>query len=227
MNYRLVIFDFDGTLADSFRCFLEVLDEAATRYHFRKIDREQLAVVRKFDARQLMRHLGLSLWKLPRVARYVGQGMARNAGQIPMFEGASTLLRQLSKGGRVLAIVSSNLRATVQEVLGQADSKLVAYYECGASLFGKRSRLERIVRQSGCSPAECIYVGDELRDLEAARQARVAFGAVCWGYTQPATLIAAAPDHVFESPEAARQQLGTGVGAGSWRRRRPSTKCPS
>jgi len=70
------------------------------------------------------------------------------------------------------------------------------------SMFGKRSALRRVLRKNGVSHDEAIYIGDELRDLEAAHAERIAFGAVSWGYTnldalkehQPAATFVAVTD---------------------------------
>ena len=46
-----------------------------------------------------------------------------------------------------------------------------------------------------------ISIGDEVRDIEAARAVGIACGAVSWGYAAPAALQALAPDHMFAQME--------------------------
>ena len=48
-------------------------------------------------------------------------------------------------------------------------------------MFGKAAKLRQVVRQSAVPPQHAIYVGDEIRDAEAAGKAGIAFGAVLWG----------------------------------------------
>ena len=50
--------------------------------------------------------------------------------------------------------------------------------------------------------AQAVYVGDELRDLHAARQAGLRCYTVAWGFTDPAALRAEAPDALPGSPAA-------------------------
>ena len=69
---------------------------------------------------------------------------------------------------------------------------------CAASLFGKPAKFRRVIRRAGVEPSQVIAIGDEARDIEAARAVGVACGAVCWGYAAPAALRALGPDHVFE-----------------------------
>jgi phosphoglycolate phosphatase len=50
-------------------------------------------------------------------------------------------------------------------------------------------------------PQRALCIGDEVRDIEAARAERVAAGAVAWGYTLPAALAASQPQALFASVE--------------------------
>jgi phosphoglycolate phosphatase len=96
--------------------------------------------------------------------------------------------------------VSSNACDTVRRVLGAETAALIRHYACGASLFGKRGHVRRVLQESGVRPGEAIVIGDELRDLEAARAEGLPFGAVAWGYTRVEALTAQAPAAVCTAP---------------------------
>ena len=98
-------------------------------------------------------------------------------------------------------MVSSDAESNVRATLGGALAPLVAHYACGASLFGKARKFKAVLRRAGLRPEQAIWIGDEIRDLEAARTAGIAFGAVAWGYTRPDALRARAPDQMFDSLE--------------------------
>jgi phosphoglycolate phosphatase len=196
VRYRLVIFDFDGTLADSFPWFASVLNGVADRYRFRRVEEHEVAHLRTLGARQIMAHIGLPTWKVPFVAQTLRRMAARDAHAIQLFPGVASLLPELAAHGATLGIVSSNSEALVRRVLGPAAAH-VQHYDCGASMFGKRRHLRRILARTGVERTATIYIGDELRDQEAARAERLDFGAVAWGYTSAATLAAAAPSALF------------------------------
>lgn len=185
--YRLLIFDFDGTLADSFPWFLACVNEAALRFRFRPIAPEEVERLRGMGARQLMQHLRVSPWKLPWVARWMRRRMAAELDTVPLFTGVGALLEALDRHGVRLAVVSSNSAKTIRRALGP-HAALLGQVEGGVSLFGKARRLRKVVRAAGVRPEEVLCVGDELRDAEAARRAGIAFGAVAWGYTHPDAL---------------------------------------
>ncbi len=198
MRYRLAIFDFDGTLADSFPWVLGMMNDVADRFGFRRVEDSEVEDLRHCDAREIMRRLGIKRWKLPMIARYVRSRMAADVAQIGLFPGAGELLSQLSAEGIKLAVVSANGQATIQTVLGEDNSALMDGFAGGVSLFGKRSKLLRMSKLTNIPRAECIVIGDETRDLDAAHAAGMAFGAVSWGATRGPALSARGADFVFE-----------------------------
>jgi phosphoglycolate phosphatase len=107
------------------------------------------------------------------------------------------LLPRLVGMGIQLAVVSSNTRANVQRVLGPANAALISYYECGVALLGKTGRFRKILKRSKVHAHEALCIGDELRDLEAARKAHIPFGAVTWGYNLAEAMRAHSPRAVF------------------------------
>ena len=207
MRYRLALFDFDGTLADSFPWFLVIVNRMADDLRFRRIEEHEVEALRGQTPQQIMAHLGMPAWKLPRVAREYRRHMAREIGEVRLFPGVDELLRELSNRGIRLAIVTSNSLENVHQVLGPGNAALIHHYECGASLFGKRPKLRAVLRQSGIPAAEAIAIGDEIRDLEAAHAEGIAFGAVSWGYANPEALRVHDPKEVFASPEEILRKL--------------------
>ncbi|HEY0301761.1 MAG TPA: HAD hydrolase-like protein [Rhizomicrobium sp.] len=199
MPYRLALFDFDGTLADSFPWFTTVVNDVADKYGFRRIAPDEFDSLRGKSAREMMAHLGLRPWKLPFIANDLRKRKARDIDKVQLFAEAAETLKRLSDAGVTLAIVSSNSEQNIRKMLGTETAALVAHYECGASMFGKARRFKAVLRARGRRAHEAICIGDEIRDLDAARTAGIAFGAVTWGYTHGAALRALKPDHVFEA----------------------------
>ncbi|HEX8273092.1 MAG TPA: HAD hydrolase-like protein [Longimicrobiaceae bacterium] len=187
-KYRLVIFDFDGTLADSFPWFMRVVNEAAARYRFKRIEEADLDTLRGYSARQMMKHLAVPSWKLPLVVRMMRKMKADDVRQIALFAGVDDLLRSLAERGVELALVTSNSYDNAVRILGPENAARFRYFECGMSIFGKRAGFRRVLRRSGVPREQAICIGDEIRDLEAAHAEGIAFGAVSWGFTHADSL---------------------------------------
>ncbi|WP_409188661.1 HAD-IA family hydrolase [Bradyrhizobium sp. RDM4] len=197
MPYALVIFDLDGTLADSFPWFLRTINEVADRFGFRRVRDEDVEALRNASTREILSRLEVPVWKLPAIARHARRLKGEAAAEISLFAGVETMLRTLAGRGVQLALVSSDSEANAREKLGEA-AALFTHFDCAASLFGKPARFRRVIRRAGAEAGHVIAIGDELRDIEAARNVGIACGAVCWGYAAPAALRAHGPDLVFE-----------------------------
>lgn len=199
MPCRLALFDFDGTLADSFPFFASTFNELADRHGFRRIDAEEQPALRHRSPRELMAHVGMPRWKLPFVAKGFIALMRQNQRRVRLFEGIDEVLAQLYAGGIKLAIVSSNAEDNVREILGPDVAGRFACFECGMSIFGKSARIRKTLRELRCAPVDALYVGDQTTDLLASREAGVAFGAVSWGYGAIESMRAFHPDVEFHS----------------------------
>jgi len=205
MTYRLAIFDFDGTLADSLPFFLSVFNTLADQHGFKRIDTAHAGQFRHYSMRRMMAHVGLPAWKLPLVSRSFMALMGESAHTIPLFDGIDDVLRHLAARGVRLAVVSSNSEHNVRQVLGPELAGLVAQFECGMSVFGKASRIRAVLKHcragsSGAIASEAIYIGDQGTDAEASHKAGIAFGAVHWGYAAIEALREAGCQAEFVTP---------------------------
>jgi phosphoglycolate phosphatase len=207
LPYSLVIFDLDGTLADSFPWFRRHVNGVADRFAFRRIADEDVESLRHADSREILMRLEVPSWKLPAIARHMRRLKGQHIKDIPLFDGAEAMLRTLSEAGFRLALVSSDSEANARRQLG-ALAALFSHFDCGASIFGKARKFRRVVKQAGVRPADVLAIGDEVRDIEAARAAGIACGAVRWGFASGEALRARAPDLMFERMEDIVRELG-------------------
>ena len=205
MKYRLAIFDFDGTLADSFPFFVRVINQLAEQHDFKKVDLDLVPTYRQYSARQLMEQVGMPAWKLPFVVKSFNSLMRQHVASISLFEDVDDLLPYLANRDVTLAIVSSNSHENVSRILGPANTKLISQFECGVSIFGKPTRVQNVLRKTGIPCQEAISIGDQVTDLETARQVNIAFGAVSWGYGAIESLRAHSPEEEFDCVSAIKR----------------------
>lgn len=197
--YKLVIFDFDGTLSDSGEWFLSIIDDLSDRFRFRRVHRDEVEGLRRRPTREVIRHLGIPAWKLPFISRHVRARFGESAAGIHLFDGVRAMLKTLSDAGVRMMLCSSNGEANVRAVLGADAARFEAYF-CGSGLFGKVAKFRRAVKASGFAAADILAIGDETRDIDAARAVGLGAGAVLWGYANPEILTGMKPDVTFASP---------------------------
>jgi phosphoglycolate phosphatase len=196
--FSLAIFDFDGTLADSFPWFVASLDQTADRFGIKRVDPGQIDSLRDLSSRDVLNHLGVPFWKLPQMAIYLRDEFAKGMHDIPLFPGAVDMLQALHAAGVKLALVSSNAEENVRHMLGSASS-LIDRYACGSSLWGKAEKFGRVLRAMETPSAGTVSIGDEIRDIEAAHQAGLTAGVVTFGYNSRKALESAKPEFLFDS----------------------------
>lgn len=200
MPLKLAIFDFDGTLADTFPLFIESINGLAVRHDFRQVERHEVDRLRSMGAREVLRDLRLPMHRVPRVLLDYRALMQRRSGEIRPFAGIVQALQSLADHEVMLALATSNSLANAEAVLGQDLVERFAAVECSSGLFGKALRLRRILQATRVARTDAIYIGDEIRDAHAARKVGIRFGAVGWGYTDFAALMRLGPDASFSEP---------------------------
>jgi phosphoglycolate phosphatase len=210
MPRPLVIFDFDGTIADSFVESLAAYNRVAPRLRLRSVRDGEVPALRRMGAGQLMHVLGIPMWKLPRLMIAVRADLHEHFHSVKPIAGIAEALRALSAAGCYLAMVTSNSEANVRQFLARhriADFQTIA---AGSSIFGKATRLRRLIKSARAEQATTFYVGDTVPDIRAAREAGTSAVAVAWGFSDRTPLAAEAPDALVESTQhlaAAIQRL--------------------
>ena len=207
-KYKLVLFDSDGTLVDSLPWFRAAFNEFAVRHGMRPVTGADHERLRELTTGEMLRHMRVPLLKMPALLTAMRRLMAEHLREFSIFEGVADSLARLSAHGVKLGVVSSNSRENVRGILGPVNAALISFYACGASMLGKPSKLRAVLKAARISAEDAIYIGDEVRDAEAARKVGMAYGAVAWGYHRIETLKAQNPTEVFLKPAEIGERLG-------------------
>ena len=198
----LILFDFDGvladTLADMLRFAQEVCDELGVKHTVVQTDLSELEVM-SFAT------LGRAC-ETPEdlvdefVHRCMGKFAEKKSPPL-IFDGMGEVVRKLVES-HLLAVVTGNTEGNVRAFLEEhgLDGCVRAVY--GVDM--PRSKVEKILMAKSQFAAEgetVFMVGDSLSDIRAAREAGVKSIAVSWGHQSVEKLVGAVPDHVVRLPE--------------------------
>jgi len=195
-----LIFDFDGTLVDSFSCVVEKFNSMANDFNVSKISREDMAELRHLSSTDLIKYLKVPLYKIPYALHLARKHLKQEMHKLTPFAGIPQLLHNLDEAGFQLGIVTSNSK---ENVISWLESHQIKHYfnfiHVELGYFGKGRILKKVrqVHKTGNS----MYIGDETRDIVAAKQCNMASLAVTWGFNSEKILAQYNPHYIARRPE--------------------------
>ncbi len=200
MRYSLILWDFDGTLADTLPGLLQVFNDLAPEFGLRPI--VDVQAIRDASPVQWLRQQGISLWKLPALRNAIVHRQEGQMADIRLFPGMGNVLERLNACGYRLGIVSSNSENNIRTCL-QANSaeqwfELIVGY---SHLLGKQRALRQVLKRTKLKGHDVLYVGDEQRDITAARRAGMDAAAVTWGINTHTLLAHHSPSRLVDRPD--------------------------
>ncbi|MHA6493735.1 HAD-IA family hydrolase [Pseudomonas borbori] len=187
-DYRLLIFDWDGTLVDSIGRIVESMHAAADACGLRRRTDEQVKGIIGLGLPEAIRSLHPELSDPRRVEQfrvhYSAHYLALEAQPSAFFEGVQDSLAAFRSQGYVLTVATGKSRHGLNRVLqglGWLD-----YFDatrCADETASKPDplMLEEILGQFGVEPRDALMVGDSSFDLLMARRAGIDCVAVGYG----------------------------------------------
>lgn len=201
MKTRIVIFDFDGTIADTQNVVIEITNRLAPEFGFVPLTQEEIAHYRNLTGREIIKQSRVAWWQLPFLMKRVKQELKQQIHTIEPIFGIETALEQLKQENLQLGILTSNSEDNAIQFLRQHGLlHCFNFVETSSHLFGKDKVIKRLLRQKQISPEFAVYVGDETRDIEAARKSGVKMVAVSWGFNAATALAKCQPDALITDP---------------------------
>ncbi|MEZ6129561.1 MAG: HAD-IA family hydrolase [Planctomycetaceae bacterium] len=210
MKYQLVLWDFDGTLADTLTLALQIYNRVAAEKHFLTITDPH--AVRCMGMREFLKAHRIPAYYVPMLFSVVLAELKTHAADIALHPGVGDALRRISHLGIVQGIVSSNNTETIRCCLDNHGVSHLFQSITGTSrLFGKERQICRVYQKLNLSADRVLYVGDEIRDIQAADSAGLDIAAVTWGLNSAAALAACQPAYLAADPADLVKILNDGV----------------
>ncbi len=210
MTYRTLVFDFDGTIADTLGETRLIFNRIAPDYGIRQVEENELDHLRHLSLKQIIDHLDIPKRRVPSIIAR-GTGMMRgNITRLKLIEGMGEVLVEMRRHVQRFGILTSNATANVDLFLRTHGLReQFDFISSTSKLTGKSKHLKAIRKTFSLRPEELLYVGDELRDVKASQKAGVPVAAVTWGFNSRESLAAESPDHLFDRPAEFLRLLGT------------------
>jgi phosphoglycolate phosphatase len=197
---QYIVFDFDGTIADTFEV---IKDIAKTEFGASESD---FKLLKNKGLKGLINNKKISFWVLPKLAIKV-MSRLKNKSDIGLFPKIPELLKKL-KNNYKLGIVSSNSQQNILRILKKYRiENLFEFIYSSSSIFGKHLVLKRMCKKYKINPDSIIYIGDEDRDILAAKKMEIKNIAVTWGFNSEERLKKIKPDSIATTPMQIIKQI--------------------
>lgn len=198
----LVIFDFDGTICPSYSLFIDQVNLIAIKHNLRTVGEGEAEDFKSMDPKIIMKRVGVSTAKLPFLLKKTRRDIQKHLLELKPITGIVEVLQELKMHGYSLGILTSNSEENVSLYLQKYNIDFFDFICAGSNIFGKERHLGIILKKTYLNPQDdqVIYVGDETRDLDAAKKAQLISISVTWGYNSPSMLRQSNPDFLCETP---------------------------
>lgn len=202
MRKKIVIFDFDGTLADTLGISVDVYNEIAPLFGCRIVRENEIECLRKKRLHEFAKEYGVSRIKIPFLLFLARRKMLKGVEKTKPFSGINDVLRDMKSRDLEMGILTSNCQRNVEVFLRSNEMEnIFDFVHCEKSIFGKDKALKKLCAERNMDLSSVVYVGDEIRDIEAMKKIQVPIIAVGWGFNSVSVLRECNPDYLVNAPE--------------------------
>ncbi len=187
---KVMVFDFDGTLVKSEWYVRFVAKDYLTK--------ENLKVFNESGFPGLLANHSISLVKLLSLLRKGRNEWINYLDKFEVVEELKGTLLEMKKKGWILGLLTSNKMRNVKAVFEKYNWDFFDFYYSGLDIFGKDKVITKMLKNKCFNKEEVIYVGDEIRDVEACKKIGIKMIGVTWGYNSKKALKEA--DYLVDRP---------------------------
>lgn len=201
-DIKYIIFDFDGTIADTIDLAMHIFNKVAKEFNCEPIKEKDRDLIRSKRPQELLKSFGVTRLQLTSIILRIRKEMSYAIPNMKIVTGINNALREINNSEFRLGILTSNSRDNVKAFLENNDLiDIFDFIYSEKNFFGKKKIINRMLNHEQISKKNVIYVGDETRDIEASKKAGIPVIAVTWGLNDREILAMAQPDQIIDSPD--------------------------
>lgn len=203
----LIVFDFDGTLAQTDALILAIYNKHAAALSLKELTEDEVAKLRDMPTHKALRHMKLYWYKIPKLWRIMTHEMAAEIENIRMQPGIAELLHDLAQKKIDFGIISSNSVQNIDAVFRHQKLPEPLFIGSSSALFKKHKVLKKICKQHNLDLSRTLYVGDESRDIELGHKLNIPVISVSWGFGSKKSLQKAGAMYLCDTSEALKNAI--------------------
>ncbi|KQO18272.1 HAD hydrolase-like protein [Paenibacillus sp. Leaf72] len=202
--YKHVIFDFDGTIADSAAAVFTIYNEMAAQYRFKPVTEEEYKKLSQLSLQERFKALDVPFYRFMlfrKISKEFKRKYNEHVASIPFCDGMQDVLSHLLQSGIKLSVITSNAANNVADFLQPRGIHTLHDIRSSSGLFGKHKTIQTYLKQNRLRPDDVIYVGDELRDIVASHKCGIKVIGVTWGLDPKELLESGKPSFLIDQPQ--------------------------
>lgn len=197
----ILFFDFDGTIADSIEVALEIIAELAPEYNLPNFSRSELIDLKNKSIPELMTLSGISFFQIPGIILRGREMFHQKKEGVKIYPEMKRVLQTLHEVGYEMHILTSNAKKNVDFFLERHDLPFFTEIHTPNALLGKSKIIRKILKNKKINTENIWMIGDEVRDVEAGKEAGIFSLAVNWGFNAETLLETAKPHVLAKTPQ--------------------------
>ena len=200
MKYKTIIFDFDGTIADTLPQIIKIAMKDTNMYTKTDISTIDINELKDMTITQVFKKFNISIFKIPFIVNKIRNELTKYVDEIKIFPKMKETLEQLKEKDITLGIISSNNEQNIRKFLLNNAIDDFSFIHCEMNIFGKAPVISHAIKKYSLDKKTTLYIGDEVRDIEACRKAGLDIAAVTWGFNSEKVLKKYDPQFLINSP---------------------------
>ncbi|MDD3739746.1 MAG: HAD hydrolase-like protein [Bacteroidales bacterium] len=201
MLTKTIIFDFDGTIADTLETIAILYNKIASDFNCKPVSFEEKEKFRSMKTHDFLKECNIPILLLPLLALRIKSELKFEIRKVKVFSGVAEALLDLKKLEYQLGVMSSNSVENIHIFLKEHNiDQLFDFVHSGKNIFGKDKVLLRLLHKYKIKRNSVIYVGDETRDIEALKRIKIPIIAVSWGFNSHSILEKFNPNALIDDP---------------------------
>ena len=202
----MIIMDFDGVVADSHGAILKAINDLAVKRNKPQITDAEYASV---SMRSLFAKLALPKILTPYYVNILRKGIRTHFDELGLHTQILPVLEWAQQTQTPLGILSSNATDVIRRFVDAHLPEVpFASVQGNCALWAKHRYLKKIAQRHGSSVERSVYLGDETRDIDAARRVGMRSVAVTWGKDSAHLLEQSGPSCLAQDGSAVVRYLG-------------------
>lgn len=197
---KVILFNFNGTVVNTKNLAIQIFNEIAKKRGYKIINNEDIDYLSKLSVRKRCKRLGVPIYEMPIVGILIKKRYQQYIPGLDAVKGLHEMIQVLKERGYRLAFITSNTSSVTKQFLTNNSMDYFDFSYYSFNPFSKKKNISSFLKKYALGPNDVIYIGDELRDIKAAKKNRINSIAAAWGYDSVHLLTTEHVDHIAQRP---------------------------